>query len=695
MKVHHLLVPLAALLLGLAWLLLRPGTGPLAPVSATTPAETASGNPTASLATGPDRSTADPAQSSPRADPAAGRTAATVQVTLRLVTEAGVSLEGVPVEVEVLDAADPEAGGKGPPDPDRDLLEPPSRPITRVDEGIVRLTRPAGAPLHVRATLGVTMAGHVASGEVRQELPADGAVLDLALAIDGLIVMVEPVFEQEPANTPDFYAHVVWRSERSQGGSVATPLFPPGHRLWHLPPEDLHPAEGEGQVLLAVSAYGDNGHERHLGTSADLSELLDAGLARLGPVDMVPLEPVVTGRVVDLAGRPVAGAVVSPRVLRWDVDRTRGAIDRHPEAALSLCRSDGDGRFTLPGKPGVLELSLDAYDPLQDLVAVAPVRCEAGATDVTLVLAPSGELRVRPTLPPDLDPTFVRKLRFSLAPDGVPPGEAPGYNPLVAFPRTHTSEAHGHELAPWRLDEFGWRRVPTGSYTLRVRHELAQAPGLAVEGIVVPPGAVAADPRLDPLDLGSLVHPVRLTVRSETGQALDDLTVRCPTAAGSTEITPAPGQQAPGEATLDLFLPELPTTLFVRAAGHRVERVEVDGDAEFTLVPAARAELLTPGALDLPGRCHLELTVHHPDDPELRPPTVVLEPGAVVDLPAADRVLVRTDLVRSTGFGPWGTSASRDLPELLLDVPPGDLVTLTLPITQAMVDEAAGDWLEN
>jgi hypothetical protein len=124
--------------------------------------------------------------------------------------------------------------------------------------------------------------------------------------------------------------------------------------------------QGE-ESMVSASAAGYYALQRRI--SADQAQQhLDVTLAR------APALTTTTGKVQDATGGEVAGAVVAAY-------GTKGEL-------LATAMTDGNGRFALELKPGLVELSARAF-----AYATAQRSIEAPASDVVLVAAPGGSIR--------------------------------------------------------------------------------------------------------------------------------------------------------------------------------------------------------------------------------------------------------------------------------------------------------------
>ncbi|HEX6853224.1 MAG TPA: carboxypeptidase-like regulatory domain-containing protein [Candidatus Polarisedimenticolaceae bacterium] len=140
---------------------------------------------------------------------------------------------------------------------------------------------------------------------------------------------------------------------------------------------------GKLRVTAKADGYGD----------ARPVELdLAGGERREGLEVVLPRADGVRGRVVDVDGRPVAGARV--RLMpAW-------AIESYPEEQAAVeTRSDADGSFTLPGTANaelVLIATATGYGPALDRAPMA-----LAGKELTLTLAAEAKLRVRIVPKPD------------------------------------------------------------------------------------------------------------------------------------------------------------------------------------------------------------------------------------------------------------------------------------------------------
>jgi len=245
--------------------------------------------------------------------------------------------------------------------------------------------------------------------------------------------------------------------------------------------------------------------------------LLDApapdaeGVVDLGELRLAAPPVLAAGLVVDGRGRPVPRATVRVnrrQTLEFDVQegalglgggsRLEPGVDRDadaPVARVGEARTDRSGRFELRvrthevGDPEGLVLVASARRPERHATAALRV----GATDHRLAFAGEGTFAV------DLSgiPRPVRQLLRA---------------------RLHSRDRYASQRQLATHSERVELAVPAGRYVLEVRFGLLLV--AEVEGLVVPPGALCADPRLAPLVLDRPVERRRLRVQDAEGEAV-------------------------------------------------------------------------------------------------------------------------------------------------------------------------------
>jgi hypothetical protein len=215
----------------------------------------------------------------------------------------------------------------------------------------------------------------------------------------------------------------------------------------------------------------------------------ERGVVDIGTVKLAPAPRIVAGVVVDDEGQPVEAA------------NLKLTIEGPPTPYVALHRvgtqSGPDGRFDVRGEipPGRLSISASRGGYLQ---SGKPVRFTAGESNVTLVLRVGGALEGSIQFPEGFASNLLR-VKLTLASDR-------------AVTEEQRVRADGGFEFALLLPEF-WDfelllgRDETNSEQLALFHQVA-----------IHPAELSQDPRLQPIDLASLVHLVDVTVRVPGGE---------------------------------------------------------------------------------------------------------------------------------------------------------------------------------
>jgi hypothetical protein len=253
----------------------------------------------------------------------------------------------------------------------------------------------------------------------------------------------------------------------------------------------LEPEPGRRRVLLVEQddRHGRSGGSRVRRAVVPLLGDFPGGVpVDLGTIRLVP-EPEPTflaeGRVVDADGAPFANAWVSAGY--WDRDAGKWQALQHDRV-----QSGADGRFTVLTElapPESFTLGASAHRHVPANVTIGP-----GARDVLLTLHKggtlSGVIRAGPGVPTHL---FAAKIR---GPDGA------GGSPNMF------------------AGAFGYDTLPGGTYSVEAIVHGTSWVLARIDGVVVPPGGVALDPRLSPIDVSDRCAALRLLVEGPDGEPL-------------------------------------------------------------------------------------------------------------------------------------------------------------------------------
>lgn len=471
----------------------------------------------------------------------------------------------------------------------------------------------------------------------------------------GEIVTVAP----EPAPT----LRVRARPLGPDGTSIADERFEligaDGRRVCILDDDD-----GDGWVEADVAeerfevAPGDaiEVRERRIGVPDEGAPyaLLDApapdaeGVVDLGKLRLAAPPVLAAGVVVDGRGRPVPRATVRVnrrQALEFAVQegalglgggsRHDTGVDRDadaPVARVGEARTDRSGRFELRvrthevGDPEGLVLVASARRPERHATATLRV----GATDHRVAFAGEG--------------TFAVDL-----------SDIPG--PVRQFLR---AKLHSRDRYAWQreLDTQSERvelTVPAGRYALEVRFGLLLV--AEIEGLVVPPDALCADPRLAPLVLERPVERRRLQVRETGGEPVepDRLWYMAATFGDALEVPADPFE--PGDGTGQIAwstVVDPRVEVYIGADGFApAEITDIADGGTVTLERIARVRLVFEGAAPPgPGELasiRLEEAGGAPD------PTALSESGAAGGAPAIHATVVpgRRHALWASEGSPW------------------------------------------
>ena len=233
---------------------------------------------------------------------------------------------------------------------------------------------------------------------------------------------------------------------------------------------------------------------------------------------------------------------------------------------------------------------------------------------------------------------------------------------------------------------FEARRMRPGEYSVQAYIDSDRVHGARVEGVVVHPGAVTRDPRLDPLDLRGRMRTITVTVFETQGGH----------ASGARVGAQLPGRAdltwhdvRSGRASLRLVAPAI--DLEVRARGLRTAHLlGVSEDVTVTLGEPLRFEAWVEGVHPIEGGHRLALCLRREaDSPQSRPRFEGMISGGrlAVELSDSGMHLATWRVHAPDAGGPW---VDVDFPPQPIDVadPPRD-ATLTAPSPEAVAAAVA------
>ena len=236
--------------------------------------------------------------------------------------------------------------------------------------------------------------------------------------------------------------------------------------------------------------------------------------------------------------------------------------------------------------------------------------------------------------------------------------------------------------------DFGWTDLKPGLYNVRIKLQGVAEPVRQWDGLVVEPGELNRDGRLQDIDLDGMVTSVPIEVVAVGGGAVPAASVQL---VGGTDWTPwtkLPGGQG------SISLVELPAEVRVQAEGYLTRTVAVDGRPLQVVVDLAPTiELILPPGLQLPEEAELQaqLTYRHGDDGSWRPsgadPAAFRDGRARTSVAGLGELRVTVLLERPIGFGSstsWLTWPGQ--PPVFEITAGSDGAVFDLPVTQAMID---------
>jgi hypothetical protein len=230
---------------------------------------------------------------------------------------------------------------------------------------------------------------------------------------------------------------------------------------------------------------------------------------------------------------------------------------------------------------GHVEVASLALVASKDNRFAGPVVARAGARDVRLVLGATGLLAGTVLLDATLVDSVVLVQAVPIAPS--PDGD----------------DATGDRAAV--LDHqgrFSIRNLPPGSYGVSVQYAATGSEIGRVDGIVVPAGEPANDPRLEPLDLRTAGHLIELELVNEAGAPVPDgRAFSRPTGESAARWSFA----SPVGGRLQLLSAGGPLDVTISAAGFlRTDLEQVSASQRVVLRRAATLRLYLASGLRLP-----------------------------------------------------------------------------------------------
>jgi hypothetical protein len=311
-----------------------------------------------------------------------------------------------------------------------------------------------------------------------------------------------------------------------------------------------------------------------LGARVGVPEVLRPGDNDLGVVRLLPPPRLCSGVVLGPAGRPVAGARVSV-----SLQQRQQTSQWEPLRDTEAVTTGADGRFAVQGEAGEGQLGVEVA--AAGFLPLGPEPFARGA-DLRLVL--------------DAAATVTGSVLL---------GE------VIEIQDVVVELSLGERRVTERLDRrgaqgaFEFTGLPGGTASVRVR-ALGERDGILVDGVLLRPGEVTADPRLQDVDLAAGRRVVRFTVVGTDG---------LPVADACAVVVPADPRATSFEGhLLDHGVGRIVATgtslsLIVFAKDHRTRRVDGVADGlRITLLPSLAVRLRLPADCRLPdASCRLDV----------------------------------------------------------------------------------------
>jgi len=438
----------------------------------------------------------------------------------------------------------------------------------------------AAFPTILRRIPGPSRPGEVTRVEMRLE--------------ESIPILTGRVLDANGMPLAQWYSDVILCSARTQERTMIRPFCTGanGEFRYHLTPV----ARNQGGTLI-VTPMMDPDEMR--GLVIDLPNPLLPTEHDLGELRVGPLPLIVTGRVVDDLGTAIAGAMVG---LQQDPNG-REPWDLPEDLVLDWTYVPGaggitgeDGRFDLRGLAPAGALAVDAYH--NDYVDVDPVPVRTAATGIEIVLPRAGGIEARILVDEHLD-----ELEIVATAQREFEG---GYSWFIG---------HTHEQGRFLIDG-----LEPGEYDVTIGLGSAERPLFEVKCVVVRPGEITRDPRLDGLKVAGRILTVRVV--DGAGDGLHNATARYrPTGDATGESHHADAGHPTG--TLRLFVAKGAVDVNVRAKGHLTHHlVGLEEDTEVALRPAPFVRFRVANFAELPPsgyRLHVKLypTWENPDRQDL------------------------------------------------------------------------------
>lgn len=457
-------------------------------------------------------------------------------------------------------------------DPGHQQTLPRARPLVRrlPAKGQAR-TQPMGLGLHLRLRISSTK-----SGSARRPVEIDFAGPTNPDEVTEQDV-IWPSDGSPGASWPVISGRLVhndgkpWVSAQVRMYPQLFPYDPKAYRTHEITTDD----EGRFQLTLTIACPPGGKrvyHMRGRTGGVDVAGELDAsrdfpdGVTDIGDVLLDQGRRVVSGRVVDQGGRPIARARI--RVTQkvetngreyWPTYRTSGSFWSDQEGSFACYQIQGRD---LPQAA----LRLEVSHPETSQTETLPIAL--GQQGIRVEFSVGGGLRGSVLLGDTLEADDVIVL-------------------LITKPNS------GRVLKAKADGSFEAKGVAPGLYTLIVRlrsasHELRKSSRTSIDQIRILPGEINSDPKLQGIRLAATGHKLRIRIRDQAGNPITKGRVELLTNSWRDSV------RIDGQGMAVLLVPKLPIGVRVSSYGYSIaEFPALDSDRTVTLTKGLSVRLVT------------------------------------------------------------------------------------------------------